>query len=115
MRYTHLGSIVLRLGVALIAVDAYGQPAYLSSPRQLLERTPAAFADWLQTNLTPRGVGVVVEAEHMCMTLRGVRADGTSTITSTLLGALREDPRSRAEFLALSATGAAGRPGTFHG
>jgi len=50
MRYTHLGSIVLRLGVALIAVDAYGQPAYLSSPRQLLERTPAAFADWLQTN-----------------------------------------------------------------
>jgi GTP cyclohydrolase I len=43
-----------------------------------------------------------VEAEHLCMTLRGVRAGGTSTVTSTLLGALREDPRSRAEFLALT-------------
>ena len=82
---------------------------------QVQERLTKQVADWLQTNLTPRGVGVVVEAEHMCMTLRGVRTDGTSTITSTLLGALREDPRSRAEFLALTATGAAGRPGVFHG
>jgi GTP cyclohydrolase I len=43
-------------------------------------------ADWLQTHLHPRGVGVVIEAEHLCMTVRGVRAGGTSTITSALVG-----------------------------
>jgi GTP cyclohydrolase I len=69
---------------------------------QVQERLTTQIADWLQTNLQPRGVGVVVEAEHMCMTLRGVRAAGTSTITSSLLGTLREDARSRAEFLALT-------------
>ena len=45
---------------------------------------------------------MVIEAEHLCMTVRGVRAGGASTITSALLGTLREDPRSRAEFLALT-------------
>jgi GTP cyclohydrolase IA len=69
---------------------------------QVQERLTKQVADWLQTHLQPRGVGVVIEAEHMCMTLRGVRAGGTSTITSALLGTLREDPRSRAEFLALT-------------
>lgn len=69
---------------------------------QVQERLTKQIADWLDTHLAPRGVGVVVEAEHMCMSLRGVRAEGTSTITSTLLGSLREDPRSRAEFLALT-------------
>ena len=59
-------------------------------------------ADWLHSHLRPRGVGVVIEAEHVCMAVRGVRAAGTSTITSTLLGTLREDPRSRAEFLSLT-------------
>ncbi|TQM43695.1 GTP cyclohydrolase I FolE [Pseudonocardia cypriaca] len=69
---------------------------------QVQERLTKQVADWLQTHLEPRGVGVVIEAEHMCMTLRGVRAGGANTITSTLLGTLREDPRSRAEFLALT-------------
>jgi GTP cyclohydrolase IA len=69
---------------------------------QVQERLTKQVADWLQTHLQPRGVGVVIEAEHMCMTLRGVRAGGTSTVTSSLLGGLREDPRSRAEFLALT-------------
>jgi GTP cyclohydrolase IA len=69
---------------------------------QVQERLTKQVADWLQTHLQPRGVGVVIEAEHMCMTLRGARARGTSTITSALLGTLREDPRSRAEFLALA-------------
>jgi GTP cyclohydrolase IA len=73
---------------------------------QVQERLTKQVADWLQTHLHPRGVGVVIEAEHMCMTLRGVRAGGTSTITSALLGILREDPRSRAEFLALTASSA---------
>jgi GTP cyclohydrolase I len=73
---------------------------------QVQERLTKQVADWLQTHLQPRGVGVVIEAEHMCMTLRGVRAGGTSTITSALLGTLREDSRSRAEFLALTAPSA---------
>ena len=69
---------------------------------QVQERLTTQVADWLQTHLQPRGVGVVVEAEHLCMTLRGVRAGNTTTTTSTLRGALREDARSRAEFLALT-------------
>jgi GTP cyclohydrolase I len=77
---------------------------------QVQERLTKQVADWLQSHLQPRGVGVVIEAEHMCMTVRGVRAGGTSTVTSTLLGTLREDPRSRAEFLALTTAGdASGR------
>jgi GTP cyclohydrolase I len=78
---------------------------------QVQERLTTQIADWLQTHLDPRGVGVVVEAEHLCMTLRGVRSGGTSTTTSTLRGALREDARSRAEFLSLTTSlpSAAGR------
>jgi GTP cyclohydrolase I len=56
--------------------------------------------------LHPKGVGVVIEAEHTCMTLRGVQATGSTTITSTLLGTLREDGRSRHEFFALAGTNA---------
>jgi len=69
---------------------------------QVQERLTTQVANWLSTQLRPRGVGVVVDAEHMCMTLRGVRAPGTRTLTSALLGTLREDPRSRAEFLSLT-------------
>jgi GTP cyclohydrolase I len=72
---------------------------------QVQERLTVQVANWLQAQLSPRGVGVVVEAEHLCMTLRGVQAPGTTTITSALQGVLREDPRSRAEFLSLT-----GRP-----
>ena len=73
---------------------------------QVQERLTTQVADWLQTHLQPRGVGVVVEAEHLCMTLRGVRTGGTTTTTSTMRGVLREDARSRAEFLALTTSGA---------
>lgn len=69
---------------------------------QVQERLTKQIADWLQRQLRPAGVGVVIEAEHLCMSLRGVRAAGTSTITSAMLGALRDDPRSRAEFLAFA-------------
>ena len=62
---------------------------------QVQERLTRQVADWLHDHLRPRGVGVVVEAEHLCMTVRGVRAAGASTVTSALLGRLREDPRSR--------------------
>jgi GTP cyclohydrolase I len=69
---------------------------------QVQERLTQQVADWLQENLAPRGVGVVIEAEHLCMSLRGVRARGSRTMTSALHGVLREDARSRQEFFALS-------------
>jgi GTP cyclohydrolase IA len=72
---------------------------------QVQERLTQQVADWLQEHLEPRGVGVVIEAEHLCMSLRGVRATGARTITSALHGVLREDGRSRQEFFALAGTG----------
>lgn len=69
---------------------------------QVQERMTAQIADWMRDTLEPRGVGVVVEAEHLCMSIRGVRADGARTVTSTLYGLLREDPAGRQEFLQLS-------------
>lgn len=67
---------------------------------QVQERLTVEIADWLVDCLAPRGVGVVIEAEHLCMTLRGVQAAGTTTSTSALRGLLRERPQTRAEFLA---------------
>ncbi len=75
---------------------------HFASRPQVQERLTKQVADWLFTSLRPRGVGVVIEAEHTCMTLRGVQAVGSRTVTSTLLGTLREDPRSRQEFFALA-------------
>jgi GTP cyclohydrolase I len=72
---------------------------------QVQERLTQQVADWLQENLAPRGVGVVIQAEHQCMSLRGVRARGARTTTSALHGLLREDARSRQEFFALTGTG----------
>jgi GTP cyclohydrolase I len=69
---------------------------------QVQERLTKQIADWLQRELSPKGVGVVLEAEHLCMSLRGVQARGARTVTSTLHGLLRDDPRSRAELLALT-------------
>ena len=71
---------------------------------QVQERMTAQIADWIQDHLAPRGVGVVVDAEHLCMTVRGVQATGTSTVTSTLYGLLREDAAARQEFLHLAGT-----------
>jgi GTP cyclohydrolase IA len=69
---------------------------------QVQERLTKQIADWLSEQLDPTGVGVVIEAEHTCMTLRGVQATGSKTVTSTLLGTLRTDAASRQEFLALT-------------
>ncbi|UWF78582.1 GTP cyclohydrolase I [Microbacterium sp. EF45047] len=68
---------------------------------QTQERLTVEIAEALAGHLQPRGVGVIVEAVHSCMTLRGARAAGTATSTSAVRGALREDARSRAEFFAL--------------
>jgi GTP cyclohydrolase IA len=73
---------------------------------QVQERLTKQIADWLANQLHPTGVGVVIEAEHSCMTLRGVQAAGSTTVTSTLLGTLHEDARSRAEFFALAGANA---------
>src|SRR5215467_3110080 len=73
---------------------------------QVQERLTKQVGEWLYTQLRPQGVGVVIEAEHTCMTLRGVQAAGSRTVTSTMLGTLREDPRSRQEFFALTGVSA---------
>jgi GTP cyclohydrolase IA len=73
-----------------------------ASGLQIQERITMQVGQWLTDHLRPRGVGVVIEAEHLCMTLRGVQAQGARTVTSSLHGVVRDDPRTRAEFLALA-------------
>jgi GTP cyclohydrolase I len=72
---------------------------------QVQERLTTQIADWIQEQLAPKGVGVVLEAEHLCMSLRGVQKFGATTVTSALLGQVRDDPRTRQEFLALTERG----------
>lgn len=69
---------------------------------QVQERLTVQVADWLQEHLAPKGVGVVIVAEHMCMTMRGVQARGSRTITSSVHGVLRENAASRQEFFMLA-------------
>ena len=69
---------------------------------QTQERLTKQVADTLADLVQPKGAGVVLEAEHTCMTLRGVRSLGATTVTSALVGLLRTDARSRAEFFALA-------------
>lgn len=69
---------------------------------QVQERLTTQIADWVGKELRPKGVGVVVEAEHTCMSLRGVQKFGAVTVTSALRGQIRDDPRTRQEFLTLT-------------
>jgi GTP cyclohydrolase I len=69
---------------------------------QVQERLTVQVADWLDERLSPKGVGVVLEAEHLCMTLRGVQKPGALTVTSALRGLVRDDARTRQEFLSLT-------------
>jgi GTP cyclohydrolase I len=75
-----------------------------ASDLQVQERLTKQVADWLQQNLAPKGVGVVLEAEHLCMSVRGVRATGSRTVTSAVHGLLRDDRASRQEFFAVTGT-----------
>lgn len=68
---------------------------------QLQERLTAQIADFLYEKLEAKGVAVIIEAEHLCMTMRGIRAAGAKTKTSALRGVLRSDARTRAEALSL--------------
>jgi GTP cyclohydrolase I len=70
---------------------------------QVQERLTTQVADWLVDQLAPRGVGVIIEAEHLCMSLRGVQKAGSRTVTSALRGSVKVDPRTRQEFLSLVA------------
>jgi GTP cyclohydrolase I len=72
---------------------------------QVQERLTTQVADWIERELAPKGVGVVLEAEHLCMSLRGIQKPGATTVTSALRGVVRDDPRTRQEFLALTQRG----------
>ncbi len=75
---------------------------HFSRRLQVQERLTKEIGDWLEDRLAPKGAGVVLEAEHLCMSLRGVQAVGSRTVTSSLHGRIRDDARSRAEFLDLT-------------
>jgi GTP cyclohydrolase I len=90
-------------GERILGLSKFARLVALHARRpQTQERLTKRIADHLQDQLQARGVGVVIEAEHTCMSLRGARAPGARTTTSALFGQLRDDPRSRAEFLALT-------------
>jgi GTP cyclohydrolase I len=76
----------------------------LSKRPQVQERLTTQIADFLEAKLNPRGVLVVVEAEHLCMTMRGVKKPGSITVTSAVRGRFRTDPSTRSEALALIGT-----------
>jgi GTP cyclohydrolase I len=90
------GSRILGLSKFARTVEFFARRA------QTQERLTTEIAEHLTERLDPRGVGVVIEAEHACMSLRGARAPGARTITAALHGALRDDPKTRAEFLSLT-------------
>jgi GTP cyclohydrolase I len=75
---------------------------YFARDLQVQERLTEQIAGWLDSHLRAKGIGVVLEAEHLCMSLRGVKAQGARTVTSALRGAVRDDPRTRQEFLDLA-------------
>jgi GTP cyclohydrolase IA len=90
-------------GERIIGLSKLGRVVELfARDLQIQERMTTQIAGWLQDELDPKGVGVVLEAEHMCMSLRGVQKLGAKTVTSALHGLVRDDARTRQEFLALT-------------
>jgi GTP cyclohydrolase IA len=90
-------------GERLIGLSKLGRVVELfARDLQIQERLTTQIADWLANELAPKGVGVVLEAEHLCMSLRGVQKQGAMTVTSALHGLVRDDARTRQEFLALT-------------
>lgn len=72
---------------------------------QIQEKLTAEIAQAIQDVLQPQGVGVMIESEHSCMTMRGVNTPGSNLVTSRLMGVIRDDPRTREEFLKLARQG----------
>jgi GTP cyclohydrolase I len=90
-------------GERIIGLSKLGRVVeFFSRDLQIQERLTTQVADWLERELEPKGVGVVLEAEHMCMSLRGIQKLGATTVTSALRGLVRDDARTRQEFLALT-------------
>jgi GTP cyclohydrolase I len=90
-------------GERIIGLSKLGRVVeYFSRDLQVQERLTTQVARWLERELEPKGVGVVLEAEHLCMSLRGVQKLGAKTVTSALRGLVRDDARTRQEFLALT-------------
>ena len=90
-------------GERIIGLSKLGRVVELfARDLQIQERLTTQIAGWLEQELAPKGVGVVLEAEHLCMSLRGVQKPGATTVTSALHGLVREDARTRQEFLALT-------------
>jgi GTP cyclohydrolase IA len=90
-------------GERIIGLSKLGRVVEAHARRlQLQERLTTQIANGLERDLGAKGVGVVVEAEHLCMSLRGVQKPGTRTVTSALRGLVKDDPRTRQEFLALA-------------
>jgi GTP cyclohydrolase IA len=93
-------------GERIIGLSKLGRVVeYFSRDLQIQERLTTQVAGWLEQELEPKGVGVVLEAEHLCMSLRGVQKLGAKTVTSALRGVVRDDARTRQEFLALTTRG----------
>jgi GTP cyclohydrolase IA len=91
-------------GERIIGLSKLGRVVELfARDLQIQERLTTQIARWLQRELEPKGVGVVLDAEHLCMSLRGVQKLGAKTVTSALHGSVRDDARTRQEFLALTA------------
>ncbi|WP_435106627.1 GTP cyclohydrolase I FolE [Nocardiopsis synnemataformans] len=89
-------------GDRIVGLSKLARVVELFSRRpQVQERLTKQIAVWLDEHLSPKGVGVVLRAEHTCMTLRGVQVPGTTTVTSSLRGEILNDERTRAEFFAL--------------
>jgi GTP cyclohydrolase IA len=90
-------------GERIIGLSKLGRVVELfARDLQIQERLTMQIARWLASELEPKGVGVVLEAEHLCMSLRGVQKFGAKTVTSALHGSVRDDARTRQEFLALT-------------
>jgi GTP cyclohydrolase IA len=90
-------------GERIIGLSKLGRVVeHFARSLQIQERLTTQIATWLEEVLQPKGVGVVVEAEHLCMSLRGVQKLGAMTTTSALRGLVRDDARTRQEFLALT-------------
>ena len=99
--FTGVAHIGYLPGERILGLSKFARVVELFARRpQVQERLTQQVATWLDDQLGPKGVGVVVEAEHSCMTLRGVRAAGAVTRTSALKGMLRTNPATRSEFLA---------------
>jgi GTP cyclohydrolase IA len=102
MPFTGVAHVAYLPGARIVGLSKLARVVELYARRlQVQERMTTQIADWLETHLEPRGAGVVLEAEHLCMTVRGVKTPGARTITSAVRGGVRSDPRTRAEFLAL--------------